>query len=241
MIDDRGQDWLDQLAAYGLGALEAAEAAEVEEHLAGCERCRAQLRWLAPAVRALPESVERREAPKELRERLMAEVRAEARHAATGVSETGGSRQLGGWLAWLGAGGNWKPAAALAALVLLAVAFVGYEIGSSDSSDSGSPVAVLTQEEESGLKVKLVSEGGGGTLSLEGVEPLPDDRVLEAWVQRDGRVEPVPALFVPNREGNASTAIEDLDGVEVVMVTHEPKGGSQTPTSDPIVTMEVPR
>jgi len=63
--------------------------------------------------------------------------------------------------------------------------------------------------------------------------------VLEAWVQREGEVEAVPALFVPNDEGNASTVIEDMDGVEVVMVTHEPKGGSETPTSDPIVAMKV--
>ena len=55
--------------------------------------------------------------------------------------------------------------------------------------------------------------------------------MLEAWVQRDGEVEPVQALFVPDREGRASTELADMDGVEVVMVTTEPKGGSETPTS----------
>jgi hypothetical protein len=72
------------------------------------------------------------------------------------------------------------------------------------------------------------------------VRQLPDDRVLEAWVQREGEVEPVRALYVPDHEGHASTIVADIDGVETVMVTTEPKGGSELPTSDPIVTMPIP-
>ena len=45
-----------------LGALEPGEAAELERHAEDCERCRAEMRWLTPAVEALPESVERRRA-----------------------------------------------------------------------------------------------------------------------------------------------------------------------------------
>ena len=41
------------------GALEPGEAAELERHVEGCERCREEIRWLTPAVNALPESVER--------------------------------------------------------------------------------------------------------------------------------------------------------------------------------------
>lgn len=235
MTDDRSQTWLDQLAAYALGALEPGEAAEVETHLAECDRCRAHLRWLEPALQVLPESVERIEPRKGVRDRLMAEVRADAKRAQAGAHERSGFRRIAGWLG--GSAYGWKPAAALAAVALLAVAIVGYEVGSNDSGDA--PPVVLTQEEPSGIDVRMTSDDEGGTLKLEGVEPLPDDRVLEAWVQREGEVEAVPALFVPNHEGKASTVIEDMDGVEVVMVTREPEGGSETPTSDPIVTMEV--
>ena len=65
--------------------------------------------------------------------------------------------------------------------------------------------------------------------------------MLEAWVERDGKVEAVPALFVPDRHGEAETTIEDMTGVETVMVTKEPSGGSETPTGEPIVTMSVPQ
>lgn len=237
MIDDSNQAWFDQLAAYALGALEPAEAQEVEAHLGECDRCQEHLRWLDPAVQALPEGVERMRPPKRLRERVMTEVRADAKRAAAANKE-----RLPGWLRWLGSGPyGWKPALALAAVALLLVAFVGYEVGNNGSGESAAPLSELTQEERSGIKVAMVSEGAGGTLKLEDVEPLPEDRVLEAWVQRDGEVEPVPALFVPDDEGNASTVIEDMDGVEIVMVTHEPQGGSETPTSEPIVTMMVPQ
>ena len=72
------EDRRDDLAAYALGALDTAEAIELERHLEGCERCQEHLRWLDPALGALSESVERVEPPRELRERLMTEVRADA-------------------------------------------------------------------------------------------------------------------------------------------------------------------
>ncbi|HET8814662.1 MAG TPA: sigma factor [Solirubrobacterales bacterium] len=80
-----------------------------------------------------------------------------------------------------------------------------------------------------------------GTLRLAGVEQLPPGRVLEAWVSRDGEVEAVPVLFVPDRHGQAETRIADMGGVDEVMVTEEPRGGSVAPTGEPIVAISVPQ
>ncbi len=49
--------WEDDLAAWMLGSLDDDEAERFEQHLAGCERCRADLDWLRPAVDAVPASV----------------------------------------------------------------------------------------------------------------------------------------------------------------------------------------
>jgi anti-sigma factor ChrR (cupin superfamily) len=76
----------DDLAAFALGALDRAEAVEVERHLDACERCRDELHWLAPAVDLLPSSVPQLEPPPRLRRGLMRTVRAEA----TGRGEAGG-------------------------------------------------------------------------------------------------------------------------------------------------------
>ena len=85
----------DEIAAYLLGALEPGEAAELERHLAGCEECRTELEWLRPAVRMLPESVERVEAPPQLRGRLMEQVRAEAEGARRRAARTAGASGAG--------------------------------------------------------------------------------------------------------------------------------------------------
>lgn len=219
--------WSEDLAAYMLGALERDEAADLERHLEGCERCQEEMRWLEPAVQLLPESVERAEPPPQLRQTLMAEVRDDVREAKTRPAPGRGRR----WLL--------KPAAGFAVVALLVAGVVGYEVGK-DGSGSDNGGASTLERQVGPLTVKMVQEGDGGTLHLSGVSQLPPDKVLEAWVERDGKVEAVPALFVPDRNGQAETRITDMNGVETVMVTEEPRGGSETPTGEPIMTVSVP-
>jgi anti-sigma-K factor RskA len=218
--------WSEDLAAYMLGALEPREAAAFERHLEDCERCRAEMRWFEPALATLPESVERQEPPRRLREALMTEVRADAQPQPRPAK-----RRTWSWFS--------RPAMAFA-VVLLAVAVVaGYEIGKGGSGDSGSPTVLSATEH--GIEVKMVQEGDGGTLHLANLHSLPPDKVLEAWVRREGTVEAVPALMVPDRKGQAETTIASMNGVDTVMVTEEPQGGSEEPTSPAIVTMSVPQ
>jgi anti-sigma-K factor RskA len=240
-MNENHERWNDDVAAYMLGALDPAEAAELERHLESCERCRERVRWLEPAVRMLPEEVERVEPPAPLRERVMAEVRADAAEAGAGAAEpeTRTERKSGGWFSRLGGGAyGWRPLAGLAVMALALVAVTGYEIGNGGSGDGGGG-ETITSGKAPGITAEMVPEGEGGTLRLANVHQLPEEKVLEAWVQRNGEVEAVPALFVPDRDGNASTMIESMDGVEVVMVTYEPKGGSDAPTSKPVVTMPI--
>ncbi len=217
----RGED----LAAYALGALEAEPAAELERHLEGCERCRVELRWLTPAVQALPESVERVEPPPGLRARLMAEAEAEAPAPETE------RRRFRFGLATL------RPAISFAALALLVAAVLGYAIGG-DSGEGGGETTIVAGKPP-GITATMVDEGDGGTLRLANVHQLPDGKVLEAWVLREGEVEAVRALFAPDHEGRASTQLPPMDGVEEVMVTAEPKGGSETPSGEPLIAIPV--
>ena len=227
--------WREELSAYLLGALEPGEAEALEGHLEGCERCREELRWLAPARDALPETVARMQPPPELRERLLAEVREDARRAAAGETERHGIiERLRGF-----AGPRWRPLAAGAVVLLIVAAVVGYEIGSNDSEGGGTLTTEETRE-ASGIIAAVSMEGTeNGRIELNNVEPLPPDKVLEAWLERDGEVEAVPMLFVPNGKGEAATTIGDMRGVTTVMVTEEPPGGSAAPTSEPIATVTI--
>jgi anti-sigma-K factor RskA len=220
--------WSDDLAAYMLGALEADEVASFERHLESCERCQEEMRWLEPAVGTLSGAVERLEAPPQLRETLMAEVLEDVREAE------GRAAPRRSWRQWV-----LKPAMGLAVVALLVAGVVGYEVGKDDSGGEGGAASTIERQVGS-LTVKMVSEGDGGTLHLSGVHQLPPDKVLEAWVEREGKVEAVPALFAPDRHGQAETRITDMTGVATVMVTEEPQGGSDQPTGEPIMTIKVP-
>ena len=227
----------EDLPAYMLGALENEHVEAIEAHIEDCEKCRSELRWFTPAVAGLPEAVERHPAPPALRDRIMGEVRSDAAEAGT-LASPEPKRKRGGrrWLGGLG----WRPAAGLAAVALLIVAFAGYEIGTSGDGGSSPTGPTIVSGKAPGVVAKVVREGEGAELKLANVKELPEGRVLEAWLQRGGEVEPVKALFVPDRDGDASTMIPDLKGVEAVLVTKEPTGGSEAPTSTPIANVKIP-
>jgi anti-sigma-K factor RskA len=219
----------DEIAAYLLGALEPGEAAELERHLAGCEECRTELEWLRPAVQILPESVQRVEAPPQLRGRLMEQVRSEVESAQAPHR----ARR------WSVAGWSLRPVAGLAALVLVAAAVVAYAIGG--GGGGGGETTTVAAGHAPGVTAEMVREGESGALHLAHLHQLPPDEVLQAWVEREGRVESAKTLFVPNRDGTASATIDDMEGVSTVMVTAEPRGGSAQPTSAPIVSVSIPQ
>jgi hypothetical protein len=69
----------DDLEAYALGALDSANAERVARHLSTCGSCRGDAASLAEVVGALPDTVTPREPRPELRERLLAAARIDAR------------------------------------------------------------------------------------------------------------------------------------------------------------------
>lgn len=223
--------WREELSAYVLGSLSPAEAAECEHHIGECELCRAEVRWLAPAVDRLPQSVPRVEPPPRLRERLLSEAREDARAAGSGSS----SRSLRS--RWLGGPSGLRPLTGVAAILLLCAVIAGYVIGNGGSGEH--KASTIVAGHAPGVTATVIRQGDAATLKLANVHGLPSQRVLEAWVRRDGDVQPVHALFVPNRDGRAQTTIDNMQGVETVMVTAEPAGGSESPTSAPIVTVSI--
>jgi anti-sigma-K factor RskA len=221
--------WKDDVAAYVLGVLEPGEALELERHLEGCADCRAELRWLRPAVDLLPSSVERVEPPLELRAKILDQARSEPGPAASSAGRVSSARR--------GRLSGWRPVAAVGAIALLLAAAGGYAIRGGDSTGGGASTVVAGRAP--GVIAQVVRRGDSATLHLANVEQMPQNKVLEAWVQREGDVSPVRGLFVPDRGGRASTTIPDMRGVEAVMVTTEPPGGSDSPTGAPLVTVSM--
>lgn len=212
--------WQDDLAAYLLGSLEPAEAEELERHLEGCEECRERQSWLGPAIQLLPESVERLQPDPGLRERVLAEVRADA--GARAASRKPRERRLRGILL--------RPAIGLAAVALLAAGVGGYALRGGEETTTTPPVRGM------GVTAKLERTGDSGTLLLTTTERLPTGEIYQAWVNNGDRIEP-SSLFDAHADGTASAAIEGLEGADAVMVTIEPRGGSTEPTSAALVSV----
>ena len=220
----------DELAAYALGSLDERESAELQGHLHECEVCRAHLRWLQPAVDLLGRSVDQLEPPGRLRKRLMATVRAEARQASRAGPEGAKPTRLRDWGTLL-----WRPATAVAAGALIvaggAAGYLLHEPGESTSvvAAQPSPGAPAT------LAGTLERQDGSAILTMSHLPALPPGQVYETWVQRDGALQP-SSLFVPRRDRTADAAVPGpLDDADAVLVTREPRGGSQHPTSSPLL------
>lgn len=224
--------WEDEIAAYALDALAGDERASVEAHLAGCDRCRRQLQWFEPAVRALPEAVPQVDPPRRLRRRLMREVRADAA-ASAAASENRRSRLR--WLPpWL------SPVAATA---VLAAVVVGGVIGFTLAERGPGAVTVAgapTSPRAPGAEAELVQRGSEGTLRVADLPSLRGGDVYQAWVRRGDEIEP-STVFAVDSAGEGSAGISGLQGADEVMVTREPRGGSEVPSTEPLLSVDLSR
>jgi len=225
----------DDLAAYALGALTPDEAADFEGHLAECDACRAELRWLTPAIDLIPASVEQLTPPETLKDNLMATVRAEAAESATATAPRA-ERTRQPW--WHGLRSLMlRPAVGMAALILLVAGIgAGWLLRGSDTVE---PSTNLVRAEPVGNATPVAATvertGDAGTLHVQALPPIRNDEVYEIWVQRADVLEP-SNTFVLSAEGTAEAAIPGpLTGGQAIYVTREPRGGSQQPTTKPVL------
>jgi predicted anti-sigma-YlaC factor YlaD len=219
----------DEVGAYLLGALSDAERASFEGHLVDCPECRHELERLRPAADLLPRSVEQVEPPPSLKRSLMEVVEREAkeRDGAPSVPRTPVGERLRGWL-----GGSLRPAL-VGAAVVLAVA-IGFGVAQLGGEDTRTVAAQTTLPDASG---SLKMHDDDAILEVRGMPSLERGRVYQAWVQRDGMIEPEPTFEV-GADGRGVVAVpEDLSEAEAVMVTREPSGGSRAPSEKPILTV----
>lgn len=212
MSEPGHERWSESLAAYALDALGEEEAREIEAHLAECERCRTELRWLEPSVDLLAESVPQVSPPPRLREELMRIAEAESRKPGGAPA---GRRRL--WPDWAT-----KPVTAVAATALLAAGIAGYALRGGEEEPPPAPQMALDRQ------------GDSGTLRVSNL-PEPEEGVYQVWIQHGDDVSRSSA-FVTDAEGEGETRIpSDLRGADAVMVTHELERGLRTPRGEPLM------
>ena len=208
-------------AAYALGALEPSEAEAFRAHLAQCAACQKEVAQFEQITGALPESATQYQVPKDLRRRVMREVRATPKPQA--VPRKTPARSWRPALAW---GGGF--AAAVVVAVVLVVAL---------SSGGSSTKTIQASTGSAQLRIT----GSHGDLIVHRLPQLPAGRIYEMWVQR-GNAAPTPTgtLFGVRSNGTAAVGVPgSLSGVSAVMVTQEPAGGTSAPTTAPVIVARV--
>ena len=123
---------------------------------------------------------------------------------------------------------------ALALTVALAVVLV------TGTGSSGGSRLIHAQVSAPGARAAVLVSGSHAQLTLTNMPQSGPGRVYELWIERTGPPAPTATLFTVTSSGSARVGIPgSITGVNEVLVTSEPLGGSQVPTRAPIITAKL--
>ncbi len=231
----------DDAGSYVLHALPDDEHARFEAHLATCAECQREVADLQVAADTLPLAAVQVDPPPELRERIMTIVRSEAELLAAAGARADepaaapaakAPRRRRRWALSL------RPLpAAMAASALVAAGVIGGIVltGGNDTKTVTGTVQIASAP---AARASLQLSDDATKLEVRRMPPPPAGKVYQVWLKRPNQ-DPAPttALFRTDSSGSADVEIQRgrLKGVDQVLVTAEPDGGSMTPTSAPVI------
>jgi anti-sigma-K factor RskA len=219
------------VAAYALGALQAAEAAAFERHLETCAVCPVELASFQQVVDDLAISPARHPAPTELRRRVMRAVAEEPRLHPEARRERRRSRlRLALPRPTLAFSTGVGAVAAAAAVVVLVL---------SSGSSTRTFDTKVTGRGSASLKVS----GNHAQLVVRDFPAPPHGEIYEVWLQHGNQApSPTKALFGVTGSGDGDVDVPgSLKGVSHVLVTPEPAGGSKIPTHPVVISATLTR
>ena len=237
---------------YVLDALTADERAQVDGHLRTCTLDHpefAEAGGVTPALASLAEPIT---APAELKAKILNAYRAEVgapqqalRAVVAKPATHPAAWRMPTWAGW---------ASAMAAVLILAVVGV-WAIGQGSQADQankraqqlaqavaamtapGSQVAILhgtgTAQGASGFAAFPPS--GGGYVVVTDLPSAPAGKTYQAWYIVDGHPSSAGVMDVGQDGDLIASGMQPMAGTAVVAFTLEPTGGSDQPTSAPII------
>jgi anti-sigma-K factor RskA len=243
---------IDLLPEYALGSLDADEARQVAEHLAGCYSCRQELdayQQVADGLLfAVPEAMPSARLRSRLTERVRGldgkrtesrEPREERMSNPLPVGQPGGRStppaavRVSRRLSFTGA------FAGLALILLLAASNIYLWQRLNHPEYMTGPLgmkAVALQNTEAapdGSAYAIVSgDGKNGVIVVDHLPPLDADHEYQVWLERDDTITAAGTFAVDEDgyRGMRLSAPDSLLSYRSLFVTAEPKGGSPAPT-----------
>ena len=227
-------DLHDLTAAYALDALDPAEQAEYEAHLASCERCREELEGFWQVSGSLARAAGGPPPPASLRERILEQARSERPSNVVPLRRRFTVPVL-------------SSVAAVAAVVAIGLGIWAASLSNELddvrgqlATDAGA-VAILADPQRQELELTgadgrlVVSETGRAAMVVSGLDRAPQGKTYEIWVIEGGKPEPA-GLFESAGTRTVLTLSRPVPDDAIVAVTVERDGGVSLPTGTPIIT-----
>ena len=235
------EDVHEAIAAYVLGAVPEDEIPAIRAHILACEECMAAAESFSEVTATLATAVEPADVPDGFADRVMAQVADSREPATVDVTERALRRTRP----------RWVPALSFAALALVAAVLgAGLVMARGDLAEHRDALAALASGEgialegPRGARAVVASTGGGGVLVARGLEQPPAGRTYQLWLMEPACLpgEPGPCEG-PVSAGTFGAADElvvvdstlDPDDYGAAAVTIEPEGGSEQPTTAPVL------
>jgi anti-sigma-K factor RskA len=223
--------------AFAIDALTAEEADQFRTHLEGCAACREEVRELREAAARMGE-VEAVAPPAALKSRILSAADRTAQQPPKVARLDEGAEPSGRR--------RWVPrlAAAAAAVVLVGGAIgIGQITGDDGTTLQAGVVRVFEADDahtaevdtsHGAVRVATSPDRGEMAVDTSGLRPLDEEHVYQVWSIADGT--PSSVLVLPDPGRGASMAMPAA-GTQVA-ITVEPAGGSEQPTTEPIVAVD---
>jgi anti-sigma-K factor RskA len=219
--------------AWVLGALDERDAESYEAHLLTCADCQAEVAHLRVPADALSLATKQVAPPPELKDRIMRVVESEAQllQAAGPEADRPARRERRDRRWFL----RPLPLAGLAAATLAVGIAGGVLLSGGDSTRT-----VQAQVAMTGARATIRITGNHAKLEVSGMRNPPAGHVYQVWIKRGAKApQPTDALFTV-MDGHGHVDVPgSVDGVNLIMVTSEPSGGSMVPTGKPVITAPV--
>lgn len=236
--------------AYALDALEGAERARFERHLARCRRCAEEVRGLRATAThlalAAPEAP-----PADLRSRVLAAATVTTQLPATTEDDEPRRRAVA-------APSPWIPRvsmgfAAVCLVVALAFGVFGFTAQQryQTAQAQNRAIAAVLGAPDAQVTSQSVTHGGTATVVLSrsehkvvvttsGLPALPSSKVYQLWFIGPSRVASAGLLPAPSGGRTAPVLASGLQAQDKLGMTVEPAGGTSQPTTTPILVMTLP-
>ena len=228
--------------AYALNALGPEEAAEFRRHLDVCQACADEVRELQAAVAAMGEA-EASSPPPELKVRVLAAAdRTPQEPPRHGAQVAGGGSARSRWITWL--------AAAAAAVIVAGAGIIGVRaiLGNDEAGKQpalASEVADVFSAGDAHTATVTTTNGGKLTVAVSKsrdemavdtrqLPPLDRQHVYQIWAVHGDKMVSAAILSDPG----SGAAMGMPNATTDVALTVEPSGGSEQPTTAPIVEVD---